>query len=78
MYTVGGRFGSVFRVTNLNPTGPDSLADAVTGPNRIIVFTVSGIIDITGKKGGVLNVSTSQVNHYRFGCPAASLIAIEK
>jgi len=50
MYTVGGRFGSVYRVTNLHADGPGSLADAVSEPNRIIVFTVSGIIDLAGGK----------------------------
>ncbi len=47
----GGRAGSVYRVTNLNTSGPGSFADAVSRPNRIIVFTVSGTIDLgTGGK----------------------------
>src|SRR5579862_6333042 len=50
-YATGGRGGSVYRVTNLNAEGPGSLADAVSRPNRIVVFTVSGIIDITRKEG---------------------------
>src|SRR5437763_2094361 len=47
----GGRGGSVYRVTNLNAEGPGSLADAVSRPNRIVVFAVSGTIDLTRKNG---------------------------
>lgn len=50
-FTSGGRSGSVYVVTNLNKAGPGSLADAVSAPNRIVTFAVSGIIDLTdGKK----------------------------
>lgn len=53
MFATGGRGGEVVLVTNLNATGPGSLAEAVSKPNRIVVFAVSGIIDLTavGKAG---------------------------
>ncbi len=53
MYATGGRGGSVVVVTNLNADGPGSFADAVSQPNRIVVFAVSGIIDLSklGKPG---------------------------
>ena len=45
--TPGGRGGAIIRVTNLNPGGPGSFAEAVTakGP-RIVVFEVGGIVDL--------------------------------
>ena len=46
-YATGGRGGTVVHVTNLNASGAGSLADAVSQPNRFVVFDVGGVIDIT-------------------------------
>src|ERR1044072_5821320 len=47
-YTVGGRGGKVFLVTNLDDDGPGSFRDAVEaeGP-RTVMFQVGGLITLT-------------------------------
>ena len=47
-YATGGRGCQVVHVTNLKASGSGSLADAVSQPNRFVVFDVGGVIDITG------------------------------
>lgn len=62
-YALGGRNGDVYHVTNLNPTGPGSFADAIaTVPSagRTIVFDVSGYIRIPSGSNG-LRMTASKV-----------------
>lgn len=57
--TPGGRGGVVMVVTNLDGSGPGSFREAIlsSGP-RIIVFRVSGVIDLGG------NITLTEANSY--------------
>ncbi|MET4547022.1 hypothetical protein ABIE26_004360 [Pedobacter africanus] len=45
-YAKGGRGGDIYYVTNLNDNAAGSLRDAVSQPNRTILFKVSGTINL--------------------------------
>jgi hypothetical protein len=48
-FAKGGRGGTVYHVTNLNDTGDGSFRDAVSKPERTVVFDVGGVIKIKDK-----------------------------
>lgn len=45
-FATGGRGGEVYKVTNLDDSGPGSFRDAVSQPNRTVIFEVGGVIRI--------------------------------
>lgn len=56
-YAAGGRGGAVYEVTNLNDSGAGSFRDAVSQPNRTVVFRVSGVINL----GSPLTISKNNI-----------------
>jgi pectate lyase len=45
-FASGGRGGEIFHVTTLDDSGAGSFRDAVSKPNRVVVFDVGGIIHL--------------------------------
>ncbi|WP_200978978.1 pectate lyase [Echinicola sp. 20G] len=48
-FATGGRGGEVYKVTNLKDGGPGSFRDAVSQPNRTVIFEVGGVIRIDSR-----------------------------
>lgn len=55
-FATGGRSGSVYHVINLNDSGAGSFRDAVSRPNRIVVFDVAGVIQISSRISVASNI----------------------
>jgi len=53
----GGRNGEIVRVTNLEDSGPGSFRDAVSKPNRFVVFDVGGVIRLKANVAVPSNVT---------------------
>jgi pectate lyase len=55
--TPGGNGGTVYEVTSLADSGPGTLRDAVSSPNRMVTFAVGGTIELATS----LRVSTHHI-----------------
>ncbi len=56
-YASGGRGGEVYVVTNLNDSGAGSFRDAVSKPNRTVVFSIGGVIKLEDKVKAESNIT---------------------
>lgn len=55
--SVGGRGGKIYHVTNLDNDGPGSFRDAVSQPERMVVFDVAGVIRIQDRVNVASNIT---------------------
>jgi len=55
--TPGGSGGTVYEISSLADSGPGTLRDAVSSPNRMVTFAVGGTIDLASS----LRVSTHHI-----------------
>lgn len=56
-YASGGRGGTVYHVTNLNDSGAGSFREAVSAPNRTVVFDVGGVIKVNSRVSVSSNIT---------------------
>ncbi|MBE6849281.1 MAG: carbohydrate-binding protein [Ruminococcus sp.] len=83
-YATGGRGGEVYHVTNLNDSGAGSFRDAVSKSNRIVVFDVSGTIELKSNVVCQSNVTIAgqtapggsgiTLKNYKFGMGGDNII----
>ncbi|MDE5769315.1 MAG: carbohydrate-binding protein, partial [Oscillospiraceae bacterium] len=84
-YATGGRGGEIYHVTNLNDSGEGSFRDAVSKSNRIVVFDVSGTIELKSNVVCQSNITIAgqtapggsgiTLKNYKFGMGGNNIIA---
>jgi pectate lyase len=67
--TPGGSGGTVYEVTSLADSGPGTLRDAVSSPNRIVTFAVGGTIELASS----LRISTHHITIDGLTAPGAGI-----
>ncbi|MEX0274301.1 MAG: hypothetical protein AB3N16_07985 [Flavobacteriaceae bacterium] len=65
--TVGQPARTIYKVTNLNASGPGSFADAVSASNRDVIFDVAGTITVPNINSSAPNIVIHGQTAYRNG-----------